>query len=116
LIRGKKDCAAIARRHAEGVVSGAIPAYGWVRKACRRQLEDLVRTGFDHRFDEKKASRVCRFIEELSHIEGEWAKTGTPALAGLHPDDGLRVGVEEHRPAPLQDGLPRYAEKERQIF
>jgi phage terminase large subunit-like protein len=61
----KKNYPRMAKRYAAGVVSGAIPACEWVKKACRRQLADLERKGFEYRFDEKKASRICRFIEML---------------------------------------------------
>jgi phage terminase large subunit-like protein len=44
-----------------------------VRKACKRQLDDLARTGWRFRFDEQRAGRVCRFIERLPHIKGPMA-------------------------------------------
>jgi len=76
MTKGGKDYAAIARAYAEGVLSGHIPACEWVKKACRRQIADLERKDFAHRYDEKKAARVCRFIEKLPHIKGKWAKAG----------------------------------------
>jgi integrase len=57
-----------------------IPACQWAVKACSRQLEDLEkakRAEFPRTFDHKKASRICRFIEMLPHIRGEWAKSGS---------------------------------------
>jgi phage terminase large subunit-like protein len=71
-----RDYAAIGRSYAEGVLSGETAACEWVRKACRRQLDDFARKDFAYRFDEKKAERVCRFIEKLPHIKGKWAKAG----------------------------------------
>lgn len=71
-----KNYVAIAKRYAEGVVSGKILACDWVKKACWRQLDDLKRQKDKHwpyRFDAKKAARICRFAEGLRHIEGEWA-------------------------------------------
>jgi phage terminase large subunit-like protein len=74
-----KDYVAIAARYAGDVVSGKIPACQWTIKACRRQLDDLERAksdGFPYRFDRKKTSRICEFIELLPHIKGEWARQG----------------------------------------
>jgi phage terminase large subunit-like protein len=58
------------------VVAGEIPAGHWVRRACRRQLDDLARWGGEgapFRFDEARAGRVCRFVERLPHIKGPLA-------------------------------------------
>jgi phage terminase large subunit-like protein len=58
------------------VLAGKIPACKWVRLACQRQLDDLARPSSNDwlwRFDRKKASRVCAFIELLPHIKGKWA-------------------------------------------
>jgi len=66
-------------RYAGDVVSGKIPACQWTIKACRRQLGDLERaksSDFAYKFDRKKASRICEFIELLPHIKGEWARHG----------------------------------------
>ena len=35
--------ATIARRYAEAVVEGSIPACRWVKLACQRQLNDLAK-------------------------------------------------------------------------
>ena len=76
MTKGGKDYAAIAGGYAEDVLSGKIPACEWVKKACHRQIADLERQDFAYRYDEKKAARVCRFIEKLPHIKGKWAKAG----------------------------------------
>ena len=58
------------------VVSGAIPAGQRVIAACRRQLADLARQddpAWPYRFDEAKAGRVCRFMEQLPHVKGDLA-------------------------------------------
>jgi len=68
-----KDYCAIALEYARAVVAGEIPACRWVQLACDRQLNDLSRSGWRYRFDEERASHVCRFIELLPHIKGEWA-------------------------------------------
>jgi phage terminase large subunit-like protein len=57
-----------------------IPACVWVKLACQRHLADLERQrtkDFSFRFDGKLAGRACRFIEELPHVRGEWARVGT---------------------------------------
>ncbi len=63
--------------YAEKVVAKKIPASELTILACKRQLKDLNRkfhkTDWPYRFDLVKASRVCRFIELLPHIKGEWA-------------------------------------------
>jgi integrase len=75
-----RDYVAIAEGYAADVVSGKVPACQWAVKACRRQLDNLEiakRGEFPYRFDHEKASRICRFIEMLPHIKGEWAKSGS---------------------------------------
>jgi phage terminase large subunit-like protein len=63
--------------YCEDVLSGAVPACKWVRLACQRQLDDLKRAEGDwpYRFDEGKAGRVCRFLEQLPHVKGPLAGT-----------------------------------------
>lgn len=73
-----KNYAALGRRYAEEVLAGKIAACEFVRNACRRHLEDLERNfepgAWEYRFDEKRAARVCAFIEKLPHIKGsKWA-------------------------------------------
>ena len=60
----------IALGYARDVVKGAIPACGWVRKACQRQLSDLERwkgSGSPYYFDQEAAELVCRFVELMPH-------------------------------------------------
>lgn len=66
---------AAATQYARDVVSGKIVACKWVRLACQRQLDDLTKSkgSWPYRFDDVAANRVCRFIEVLPHIKGEWA-------------------------------------------
>lgn len=57
------------------VLDGRIPACKWVRAACKRQLDDLARAaandpGFPFIFDEAKAGRICRYLEQLPHVKG----------------------------------------------
>ncbi len=68
-----------ASRYARGVIAGKVSACKWVKAACLRHLGDLEKQklqSFPYRFDKPKAEDVCRFIETLRHIKGEWA--GTP--------------------------------------
>jgi phage terminase large subunit-like protein len=70
------DHAALAQQYAEDVVAGKVPAGGWVCKAAKRHLDDLVRAGnksWPYLFDADKGARVCRFIEQLPHTKGKWA-------------------------------------------
>lgn len=59
------------------VVDGVIPACKWVRLACQRQLDDLARAAGEwrYRFDEARAGRACRFLEQLPHVKGPLAGT-----------------------------------------
>jgi phage terminase large subunit-like protein len=75
----EKNHVAVAARYAGDVVSGKIPACQWTIKACQRQITDLEKAkskDYPYKFDRDKASRICRFIEMLPHIKGEWAKAG----------------------------------------
>ncbi len=59
------------------MLAGDIVAGKFERQACARALRDFKRQGkktFPYWFDAKEANRACRFIENLPHIKGEWAK------------------------------------------
>jgi len=74
-----RNYVAIARAYAGAVAAGEIPACKWTIKACERQLEDLKKQKskeWPYKFDHERASRICRFIEKLPHIKGDWAKDG----------------------------------------
>jgi phage terminase large subunit-like protein len=62
-----------AQAYIDGVLSGRIPACRWVKAACQRQVDDLASPPAGYSFDPDRAARVCRFIERLPHIKGEWA-------------------------------------------
>lgn len=71
--------AARAERYAKAVVSGKVPACKYVRLACQRHLDDRARAGdpsFAYRFDDDRMNRVCRFLELLPHVKGNWALRG----------------------------------------
>ena len=73
-----RDYPAIAQQYARDVDKGRIPACNSIRLQCRRFLEELKaskRKEFPFRFDNDKASRVCRFIERLPHSKGKWARS-----------------------------------------
>jgi phage terminase large subunit-like protein len=73
----ERNYPAIARQYAGDVVKGKIPAGKSIRLQCQRFLDELKSSRckeFPFRFDEAKASRVCRFIEKLPHTKGPWAK------------------------------------------
>ncbi|MPQ71992.1 terminase large subunit, partial [Pseudomonas sp. MWU12-2323] len=65
-----------ANKYARDVVGGRIEACKWVRFACKRHLDDLVkskkRTG-KWRFDKDEAEKVCRFAQLMPHAKGKWA-------------------------------------------
>jgi phage terminase large subunit-like protein len=67
---------ALANQYIDDVLSGKQLSCEFVRQACRRQREDLASEDFEFTFDEDRASHVCKFIELLPHIEGEWARKG----------------------------------------
>ncbi len=76
----EQNYVAIAERYAGDVVSGKILACQWAIKACQRQIDDLEKAkskSYTYKFDRDKASRICRFIEMLPHIKGEWAREGS---------------------------------------
>ncbi|MEX3787321.1 terminase large subunit [Paraburkholderia sp. BR14374] len=75
-----------ARRYAEAVVAGNVPACRWVKLACQRQLNDLARfkgKSSPYRFNPKLADKsgkpfapadnLCAFIERLPHVKGPLA-------------------------------------------
>ncbi|MBB95592.1 MAG: terminase [Rhodobacteraceae bacterium] len=74
--RGTVNFIEAARRYAEGVVSGSIPACRYVQQACQRQIDDLAAPPSGYQFDEEKAARVCEFVELCPHIKGELARRG----------------------------------------
>lgn len=70
-----RDYCAIAADYATRVLDGSQLACKWVKLACQRQRDDLERWKEAGPFvwDPEAASRVCRFIELLTHTKGELA-------------------------------------------
>lgn len=68
------DCAVT---YIHKVLAGEIPACKWTKAACRRQLDDWEAAERDPTFPFEwrpdKAEHVCRFLELMPHIKGEWA-------------------------------------------
>lgn len=68
----KRDYVQIAHQYCLNVIYDRILTCEWVRKAVKRQLDDLESPkGFV--FDETAANRVCKFIECLTHVKGNLA-------------------------------------------
>lgn len=63
-----------AEAYARAVVKGTIPACVYVKQACKRHLDDLKRKRFRYVFDKSLANRACRFIENMPHVKGRWAR------------------------------------------
>lgn len=73
----QRDYVAIARGYARDVVAKRIPACKSIRLQARRFLDELKaekRAAFPYRFDQAKATKVCKFIELLPHSKGKWAR------------------------------------------
>ncbi len=70
-----RDYSAIALKYMADVASGKVAACKWVKLACKRQEKDLKTYAKSGQFvwDLDQASRVCRFIELLTHTKGELA-------------------------------------------
>lgn len=72
-----REYAAIAKRYAEDVRDGLVPACTYVRQAAERHLRDLSQMDADdylYIFDESKVVKVCRFVELMPHTKGRWAR------------------------------------------
>ncbi len=63
--------------YVDDVNTGEIPACRWIRLATKRFVNDLKRSEedpeFPYRFDQVKAEKAIRFIEQLPHTKGKWA-------------------------------------------
>lgn len=80
-----RDYVAMARAYERGVLDGSIPNGRWARLAIERNVRDLARQGtpeFPYHFDADKANAICRFVEQMPHIEGEFAR-----VIGLDDDE-----------------------------
>jgi phage terminase large subunit-like protein len=115
-----KAYAARATQYCRDIVSGKIRACKWVKLACQRHLDDLVRSRskeFAYRFDAVRAGKVCAFIERFPHVKGRWA-VGSQKLhlepwqlfivcsifGWLHKESGLRRFWEAIIMVPRKNG------------
>ena len=105
------------------VLAGEVIAGLFVKQACQRHLDDLVRSAdpiYPYRFDEAKAHRVCWFISKMPHVKGKWAarvrgespKIVLEPLAVLCAVHDLRLGKEEFRPSSFHPSVRRSAKEE----
>ncbi len=65
-----------ATQYCRDVLDGRIRACKWVKLACQRHLDELVRSRsveFDYKFDKARAGKVCAFMERFPHVKGRWA-------------------------------------------
>lgn len=65
----QRDYIKIANQYINDVLANKILACKYVKQACKRQKDDLKRKWAYH-FDNKRAERVCKFVEHLTHIKG----------------------------------------------
>jgi len=65
-----------ATQYCRDVLAGKIRACKWVKFACQRHLDDMVRARtkeWEYKFDPKRAGKVCAFMERFPHVKGKWA-------------------------------------------
>jgi phage terminase large subunit-like protein len=65
-----------ATQYCRDILAGKIRACRWVKLACQRHLDDLVRARakeFEYKFDPPRAGKVCAFMERFEHVKGRWA-------------------------------------------
>jgi len=81
-----KDYEAIGLQYARDVTAGDIPACKWVKAAAQRQLDDLEKYADGETYlwnpvlvkrgkEVQPVEDVCKFLENLPHIKGQWAGT-----------------------------------------
>jgi phage terminase large subunit-like protein len=78
-----------ATQYARDVVGGRVASCKWHRLACQRHLNDLARStvgNWPYAWNPEltdatgkqyfPAERICRFVENMPHIKGDWAGRG----------------------------------------
>lgn len=118
--------AASALQYAQAVVSGEILTCEWVRKACQRQLDDLIRfkrKSSPYQFNPelvdrfgrpyRPADNLCAFIERLPHVKDPLASqlirwslgrcsscprysNGSNRTVSDRTDPGIQGAISEH--------------------
>ena len=64
-----------ASAYARSVVKGKIDACLYVRQACQRHLDDLVKSkqaNYPYKFCKDTAESWCEFAEMMPHVKGKW--------------------------------------------
>lgn len=120
-----RDYEQIALQYARDVVAETIPACKWVKAAAQRQLDDLEKYADGEQFlwnpviikrgkEVQPVHDICSFIENLSHVDAQWA--GTPIILepwqifvlscvfGWTDLDGLRRFREVYLEVPRKNG------------
>jgi phage terminase large subunit-like protein len=82
----ERDFVAVANAFAREAIAdvGGTKHCHWIRLAASRYLKDRKRAagkGGPFKFSQAHAREVCKFIEQLPHVEGKWEK---PTIV-LHP-------------------------------
>lgn len=61
----------------KAVINGKIPACLYIKQACQRHFDDVVKSkdkNYPFKFDPAKAERYLKFIQLLPHVKGKWAR------------------------------------------
>jgi len=67
------DYTQVAKRYAQSVVAGEIPACDLVKSVCQRALDEWEKQRWIYHYSPEDAARVCQFVELLPHIKGPLA-------------------------------------------
>ena len=120
-----RDYEQIAQQYAHDILAETIPACKWVKGAAQRQVDDLERYADGDQFlwnpvlikrgkEVQPVQDICAFIENLSHVDAQWA--GTPIILepwqifilscvfGWTGTDGLRRFREVYLEVPRKNG------------
>ena len=74
-MKKKNKFAEVARKFANDVLAGRIPACRLVKQACQRHLDDLCSQAaedYPYVFDEEEVEKKLRLVELLPLVKGEW--------------------------------------------
>lgn len=107
----------ISHQYARDVVDGTILASKWIKLACTSYLNDLSlsSTGSRWMYDNKRADRVCAFIESLRLADGSpfilqpWQVWLTCSLMGFVDETGTRKYIEALIMVPKGNGKSPWA-------
>lgn len=81
-----RDYAKIARQYEKDVLSGKIVSCKWICLAVKREIKDRETAKpktSKYFYDVDAGSRVCKFVEMMPHVKGQWA--GRCELLKLEP-------------------------------